>query len=156
MPMSSPPLAEPGVDSPQALEESVGYLVRNAHRAYDRVLAMALSKHGILTGQWSLLRVLWHEDNLSQIEVAQRMRVERASLTLLLNAMEKAGLLTRNGDPADRRKQRIRLTAKGRRLQQDLLPLGTAVNTTALVGFANEEVTALRALLQRVINNLEQ
>ena len=77
------------------LEESIGYMVRNAHRAYDQVLAAALSKHKILTGQWSLLRVLWHEDNLSQIEVADRMKIERASLTIMLNTVEKAGLITR-------------------------------------------------------------
>ena len=94
-----------------------GYMVRNAHRAYDRVLATALSKQKVLTGQWSLLRVLWHEDNLSQIEVANRMKIERASLTIMLNTVEKAGLITRKIDARDRRKQLISLTRKGRAFQ---------------------------------------
>ena len=138
------------------LEESIGYMVRNAHRAYDRVLAAALSKHKILTGQWSLLRVLWHEDNLSQIEVADRMKIERASLTIMLNTVEKAGLITRKINSQDRRKQRISLTRKGRALQSVLVPIGMSVNEIALTGLSPREISTLRFLLQRVIDNLDR
>ena len=139
-----------------ALEESIGYMVRNAHRAYDRVLAEALSKHKILTGQWSLLRILWHEDNLSQIEVAKRMKLERASLTIMLGTVEKAGLIARKIDPQDGRKQLISLTRKGRALQSVLVPIGTSVNEVALSGLSKREVAILRSLLRRVIDNLER
>jgi DNA-binding MarR family transcriptional regulator len=138
------------------LEESIGYMVRNVHRAYDRVLAQQLSKHRVLAAQYSLLRVLWHEDNLSQIEVARRMKVERASLTILLNTVEKAGLITRSVDARDRRKQLISLTRKGQALQNVLIPIGTSVNETALTGFSEREVSILRAMLGRVIDNLER
>jgi DNA-binding MarR family transcriptional regulator len=137
------------------LEESIGYMVRNTHRAYDRVLSGALAKHRILTGQWSLLRVLWDEDNLSQIEVARRMKIERASLTIMLNTVEKAGLIERHIDPQDRRKQRITLTRKGRALEAVLVPIGMSVNATALTRMSEREIATLRSLLQRVIDNLE-
>ena len=140
---------------PAELEESIGYMVRNAHRAYDRVLGGALSAHRILTGQWSLLRVLWHEDGLSQIEVAKRMKVERASLTIMLTTVEKAGLILREADPQDGRKHLIRLTPKGRALEGVLVPIGMAVNGVALSGLSAQEVATLRALLQRVTDNLE-
>ncbi len=137
------------------LEESIGYMVRNAHRAYDRVLAGHMAKHDVLTGQYSLLRVLWHEDNLSQIEVAKRMKIERASLTIMLNTVEKAGLITRKTDVNDRRKQLISLTRKGRALESALVPLGTLVNAVALEGLSERETSTLRSLLGRVIANLE-
>ena len=138
------------------LEESIGYMVRNAHRAYDRVLGQALSKHKVLTGHWSLLRVLWHEDDLTQIEVAKRMKIERASLTIMLNLVEKAGLIARQLDPQDRRKHRIKLTRKGRALQPLLIPIGSSVNKIALSGLSEREVSTLRSLLGRVTRNLEQ
>jgi DNA-binding MarR family transcriptional regulator len=101
------------------------------------------------------LRVLWHEDNLSQIEVARRMKVERASLTIMLNTVEQAGLITREVDRRDARKQLISLTRKGRALQKLLIPIGNSVNAVALAGFSKREVSTLRALLRRVIQNLE-
>jgi DNA-binding MarR family transcriptional regulator len=130
-------------------------MVRNAHRAYDKVLARELAKFGILTGQWSLLRVLWNEDNLSQIEVAKRMKIERASLTAMLATVVKSGLITRRGDPSDRRIQLIRLTRRGRALEAVLVPVGMAVNALALDGFKGQEVATARTLLQRMIDNLE-
>ena len=146
-PISQTPFAE--------LEESIGYMVRNAHRAYDRLLGEQLAKHNVLSGQYSLLRVLWHEDNLSQIEVAKRMKIERASLTIMLNTVEKAGLISRNVDANDRRKLLISLTRKGRALESALIPLGTRVNTIALEGLSERETSTLRSLLGRVIANLE-
>jgi DNA-binding MarR family transcriptional regulator len=138
------------------LEESIGYMVRNAHRAYDRVLTARLGKHNILTGTWSLLRVLWHEDKLSQIEVANRMKIERASLTIMLHGVEKAGLITRQTDRLDRRKQLITLTRKGRAMQSVLVPIGMGVNAIALTALSPREIATLRALLRRVIDNLER
>ena len=147
---------KPPTDTPFAeLEESIGYMVRNAHRVYDRVLGEHLAKHDVLSGQYSLLRVLWHEDNLSQIEVAKRMKIERASLTIMLNTVERAGLISRKVDVNDRRKQLISLTPKGRALERVLIPLGTKVNGIALAGLSDRETATLRTLLARVIANLE-
>jgi DNA-binding MarR family transcriptional regulator len=84
------------------------------------------------------------------------MKVERASLTILLNTVEKAGLITRSVDARDRRKQLISLTRKGQALQNVLIPIGTSVNETALTGFSEREVSILRAMLGRVIDNLER
>jgi DNA-binding MarR family transcriptional regulator len=131
-------------------------MVRNAHRAYDKILGQKLAAYRIPTGQWSLLRVLWNEDDLSQIEVAKRMKIERASLTAMLVSLEKAGLITRHIDPLDRRIQLIRLTGKGRAMEAALVPIGMGVNATALEGFKRHEISTARKLLQRIIDNLER
>lgn len=145
----APPPADP------KLERSVGYLVRNAHRAYDRELGGRLAPFGVLTSPWSLLRVLWREENLTQREIAARMRVERASMTRLLVDAEKTGLIVRAPHPTDRRKIVVSLTAYGRSLEGRLVPIGDTVNAMALKGFTATERAQLRALLLRVIGNLE-
>jgi DNA-binding MarR family transcriptional regulator len=160
MPKAQKPTRKPGgtlaqISSAEAQETSVAYLVRICYRDYDRALGLALSPSGILTGQWSLLRVLWKEENLTQVEIAKRMRVERASLTILLNTVDKAGLIKRTADKKDGRKVRVTLTPKARRLKARLLPIGGAINAYALRGFSDAEVGQLRSLLLRVIANLE-
>ena len=138
-----------------SLEQSVGYLIRNAHRTFDRTIAVGLGKHDVLSGQWSVLRVLWHEDGLSQVQIADRMKIERASLTTLIALMEKKNLITKSIDDEDRRKQRICLTPKGRKLEQVLVPIGESVNTRATRNFSAQEIKTLRGLLIRLVNNLE-
>lgn len=145
----APPPADP------KLERSVGYLVRNAHRAYDKELGARLAAFKILTSPWSLLRVLWRQENLNQREVAARMRLERASMTRLLAEAEKSGLVIRTPHPTDKRQTLVGLTEHGRSLEKDLVPIGDAVNAAALNGFSAEEAAQLRALLLRVIANLE-
>src|ERR1700694_1905313 len=74
---------------------SVGYLARYAHRAFVKALADELAPHGLLTAQWSVLRILWDIEGLTQVELAERMRVEKASLTGVLEGMERRGLILR-------------------------------------------------------------
>ena len=69
---------------PANAPQSLGYKIRYAYRAFVKALAEELGPHRVTTGQWSALRVLWEEEGLSQVELAQRMMVEKASLTAVL------------------------------------------------------------------------
>src|SRR5271163_4392990 len=80
---------------PMSAEQSLGYQIRYAYRIFVKALADELGPHRITTGQWSALRVLWQQEGLSQVELAQRMMVEKASLTAVLKAMASEGLITR-------------------------------------------------------------
>jgi DNA-binding MarR family transcriptional regulator len=134
---------------------SVGYLARYAHRAFAKALAAELAPHDILGGQWSVLRVLWEQEGLSQVDLAERMRVEKASLTSVLDAMERRKLIVRSRNSDDRRKVNINLTSYGRGLKAQLLPYGASINRKATRGMSAAEVDQLRGLLARVIRNLE-
>lgn len=143
--------AQPQFDANQ----SVGYLARYAHRAFAKALAAELAPHDILGGQWSVLRVLWEQEGLSQVDLAERMRVEKASLTSVLDAMERRKLIARSRNSDDRRKVSINLTSYGRGLKAQLLPYGASINRKATRGMSAAEVDHLRGLLARVIRNLE-
>jgi DNA-binding MarR family transcriptional regulator len=133
---------------------SIGYQIRYAYRAFVKSLAIELGPDEITTSQWSALRVLWQEEGLSQVELAQRMLVEKASLTPVLAAMATNGLIRRTRNTEDRRKVNIFLTASGRRLREQLLPLGAKVNKRATRGMSASEVQQLRRLLTRLLANL--
>ncbi len=55
-------------------------------------------------------------------DIAQSIGVTRATMTGLLDGLERDGLIRRLGDPEDRRRTTIALTADGRRLLNDMLP----------------------------------
>ena len=136
-------------------QQSLGYQVRYAYRTFVKVLADELGPHRVTTGQWAALRVLWQHEGLSQVELAQRMMVEKASLTAVLKAMEAEGLITRTRNADDRRKVNIFLTASGRRLKTKILPLVGKINRRATRRFSDAEVHQLRALLARMMINLQ-
>lgn len=140
---------------PMSIEQSLGYQIRYAYRIFVKALADELGPLRVTTGQWSALRVLWQEDGLSQVELAQHMMVEKASLTAVLKAMASQGLITRVRNTEDRRKVNIFLTATGRRLKGKILPLIGRINKRATRRLSSAEVQQLRRLLARVMINLQ-
>ncbi len=140
---------------PPGTEQSLGYQIRYAYRAFVKALADELAPHRLTTGQWSALRVLWQLEGLSQVELAQRMMVEKASLTPVLKAMAAAGLITRKRNAGDRRKVNIFLTPAGRRLRSKVLPLVGKINRRATRRLSAADVERLHALLGRVMLNLQ-
>jgi DNA-binding MarR family transcriptional regulator len=156
MPMSLK-TGKPGKNvAPQDETQSLGYLTRYAHRAFVKALADELEPHGLLTAQWSVLRILWDIEGLTQVELADRMRVEKASLTSVLDGMERGGLIKRARNDEDRRKINITLTAQGRRLKADVLPYAAKLGRKATRGMSDAEASELRRLLAKMIRNLER
>src|SRR5206468_12113127 len=107
--------------------ESSGYLVRDAHRAFQRLLGKRIAEHGITRGQWYFLRVLWDEDGLSQRELSARVGMMEPTTVIALRSMEKAGLIRRARSAEDRRVTQVRLTRKAKRLRNRLLQLAREI-----------------------------
>ncbi|MFN3349979.1 MAG: MarR family winged helix-turn-helix transcriptional regulator [Pseudorhodoplanes sp.] len=152
--MSSSPTNAPR-QQPAGDEQSLGYLFRYGYRAFARAISNELQPFDISSGQWSVLRVLWDREGLSQVELADRMRIEKASLTGVLDAMEKRGLISRTRNSDDRRKVNIHLTPRARSLKEKLLPFRAKINKKATRGMTSEEIETLQRLLIQVISNLE-
>jgi MarR family transcriptional regulator, organic hydroperoxide resistance regulator len=135
-------------------QESLGLLVRSAHRAFVRALAKELAPHGISNAEWSALRVLWRLPGPTQVELAEQLAIEKASVTPVLAALERKGLVTRHRDPTDKRKTRLVLTPAGHQLEAALLPLGARVNARAASGLTQQQRDTLRALLHHLTDHL--
>jgi DNA-binding MarR family transcriptional regulator len=141
---------------PHALtDRSLSFLVRQAHRAFVATLADRLLPHGVSVAEWALLRRLWQEEGFTQVDLADRMRVRKASLTSVLASLEHKGLVRRTRRGADRRKYHLFLTTRGRDLKEDLLPIGVAINRKAIAGIDPADAGLVVHLLEEVIANLE-
>lgn len=144
------------LDPTSLQHKGMGYLVRQAHRSFLRVLADLLRSHDITPAQWTLLRALWQEDGYNQVELAQRIHVEKASLTSVLDSLQRRNLIERIRSTEDRRMWNVYLTAAGRRLRLELLPYAGKTDAIAAKGLSAEEVAEFRRLLLRVIVNLQE
>src|SRR3954465_10604952 len=74
-----------------SLGGSLGYLIRDANRAFQRLLEKRIAPHGVTRGQWYFLRVLWEEDGISQRELSLRVGMMEPTTVIALRSMEKAG-----------------------------------------------------------------
>ncbi|KYO52185.1 MarR family transcriptional regulator [Tistrella mobilis] len=143
-----------GADFP--LFESIGYLVRDAHRAYLRAMQMRVADTEVTMGMWFFLRILWQEEGITQRDLSRRIRMMEPTTVTALRLMERRGLVRRERDVHDRRRSLVYLTDRGRALRHELLPCAAETNIAAIDGLASCEIDALRELLVRVIANLDR
>src|SRR6478672_2431296 len=136
------------------LEKSVGYQVRMTHRALQRYLQVKIGPHGVTLGMWYFLRILWRQDGLTQRELSDRIGTREPTTLIAIQAMQRLGLVARGRDRTDRRKRIVSLTAAGRRLEAELLPVAAEVVNTAVAGFSKRDVALLLKFLSVIQRNL--
>jgi DNA-binding MarR family transcriptional regulator len=139
-----------------SLGGSLGYLVRDANRAFQRLLERRITPHGVTRGQWYFLRVLWEEDGLSQRELSARVGMMEPTTVIALRGMEKAGLIRRSRSRDDRRITRVHLTAKAKRLRSRLLRISQGVNEQGAEGIDAAALDQFRRVVVRMTQNLDR
>lgn len=135
---------------------SIGYLTRIAFRSFSRALELRTAPHGVSSGQWRFLRVLWREDGLTQRELSRRVGMREPTTVIALKSLERSGFVVRRKSDEDRRKVHVFLTPQAKALQPLLLPAVAEVNTIALKGLSEPEVAVLRKALGQVARNLAE
>ncbi len=144
----SPPKLVPGVDhAPSAL-------IRRLSRRLRYRLDARLERYGLTAVQWGVVAALFHEDGLSQAAIQQRLAIEGATLTPIVQRLEADGGISRTSDPADRRRQRVWLTDRSRAAAPTIEAEVEAYRKESLRGFSAREIETLSALLDRMEANL--
>jgi MarR family transcriptional regulator, organic hydroperoxide resistance regulator len=135
---------------------SSGYLVRDAHRAFQRLLERRIAAYGVTRGQWYFLRVLWNADGLSQRELSAQVGMMEPTTVIALRGMEGSGLIRRVRGDDDRRKVRVFLTAKAKRLRNELLTVARSITEEAEQSVGLRELAAFRRVITRMTANLDR
>src|SRR5258708_2232093 len=135
---------------------SSGYLVRDAHRAFQRLLERRIAAYGVTRGQWYFLRVLWTADGLSQRELSARVGMMEPTTAVALRSMERSQLIRRLRAEDDRRKVRVFLTAKAKRLRNELLTVAVGITADAEQGIAARDLANFRRVIARMTANLDR
>ncbi|MDP6515865.1 MAG: MarR family transcriptional regulator [Alphaproteobacteria bacterium] len=150
---STPKKAKAGGSQPIGATTQTFALVS---RLVARALSARLGPKGIGFGQFPVLLCLWDEDGVTQKVLSQRVRIQAPTMVRTLDRMEREGLVKRVRSKTDRRQIHIRLTAKGRKLENSLVPLAAEVESAALAGISKRDRSQLDGLLARLIANLEK
>lgn len=92
---------------------NLGWALAALLRAYQKQVETALA--GLPGGSRAFLvmSLVEQETCQSQVAIAERLGVDRTTLTYLIDDLETEKLIKRTTDPADRRNRHIGLTAKG-------------------------------------------
>jgi DNA-binding MarR family transcriptional regulator len=110
---------------------------------------------GLYRGQPSMLRALWERDGMTHSELAERLDRCPATITKMVQRMEKAGFVERRSDPRDERLSRVYLTPAGWTVKSAVEDVWAALERQLVIGLTEPEVALLRSLLTRVCRNID-
>jgi MarR family transcriptional regulator for hemolysin len=127
----------------------IGRVAKELSRSFDDVLVAA----GGSTPTWQVLRALAAGDHRTQADLAAAIGVRQPTLTHHLDAMERAGLVTREREDANRRVQRVTVTESGQHLFLRLRRAAASFDGRLTAGLDDGDVTELRRLLDQLAEN---
>ncbi len=108
------------------------------------------ARYGLSMGKFTLLMQLSQVDGLTPSDCAERSGVTRATITGLLDGLEREGLVERRPCPDDRRMLRVHLTNVGRNLLDRMLPDHFCRTTGLMANLSSNEKTTLIKLLKKL------
>jgi MarR family transcriptional regulator, organic hydroperoxide resistance regulator len=137
---------------PQTLDGLLAQVSRLHHNGAHASLDVL----GLYRGQPPVLFALWNQDGLTHSELAEKLEVTPATVTRMIQRMEKTGFVQSKPDASDQRISRVYLTEAGRAVHARLQSIRERMEVENFAGFGDEEQVMLRKFLLRIRDNLVQ
>lgn len=116
----------------------------------------ALREHGLARAQWQALSHIHDAGTMSQRALQDRMRIESATLAVIVDLLVSKGWLERLPDPDDRRVRLLRFTSEGHRRWHSVPDPVSLVEQRMLAGLSEPEAAGATRVMARMIANLEE
>ncbi|MGI9386594.1 MAG: MarR family winged helix-turn-helix transcriptional regulator [Methyloligellaceae bacterium] len=110
---------------------------------------------GLTRSQWLVLSRLHRRPGASQSELADMLEIEKATAGRLIDRLEENGWVERRPDTADRRINRIYMTAEAEKINIRMRPLARGMVEESLEGLSAEDREQLTDLMLHVKRRLQ-
>ncbi len=136
------------------MQDNIAFIASDVGRLFRKRFDIAARQFGVTGPQWRVLVALNRMPGLNQVALATWLEVETITTGRMIDRLEKAGLVERKPDPADRRAWLLYVTPAAGLLMDRLRGCADDVFADALHGFSETEHNQLLDLLGRLRNNL--
>ena len=131
-------------------------VIQRLGQTYRAMQAGFSGRVGHALPRWRILLTLSENGTCSQKLLAERCRLDPASLTRLLHALEQLGWITRQVDAQDNRLTNVSLTRAGQEVVDEAMPRRAAFFDEALRGLSEKELDALLHALEILETNFKR
>jgi MarR family transcriptional regulator, lower aerobic nicotinate degradation pathway regulator len=139
--------------APERVRSLPSWLLNQAALAANRLVGDGLGAVGAHRSHYALLSALDEFGPASQAALGRRCGIDRSDMVALVNALSRDGLVGRQRDAADRRRNVITITAAGRRRLRALEVVLDRLQDALLASLSAAERRQLVDLLRRVVNH---
>jgi len=131
-------------------QEGICFSLIKVSRQVTRTYRERLTQYGLSQPQFFLLIALYEEDNILITRLAEKVALDKSTLTGILDRLERNQLVIRQANPNDRRALYVRLTERSRSLRGAL----THIYDTANQHFLSQLTDHERKVFDEILHKL--
>ena len=136
-----------------------GTLISQIHQISQRVWYDVLSHNGLsdLAGaRGRVIFALWNEDNIPIKKLVERTSLDKATLTGIIDRLERDGYVKRIPSPDDKRATLISRTGKDEIFKSKIPEVSKQQNKLFYKGFSTSEIKDFENYLIRILQNCKE
>ena len=137
--------------------DDIFLLIERTLRQFRKFSQLELSKRNldISEEQLSILQCLNSESGINQKKISEAVYKDPASVTRMIDILEKKDLVKRKSDSYDRRSYSIQLTQTGSDFIGQLIPLTKEMRKYGVKGIDEMDLNTALSVLKAICKNLE-
>ena len=133
---------------PEDLPECMVFLLGKAYQKAHADFKKRLIPFGLTPIQHLILEALWIQDGVPAKQIGEKLVLDGATLSGILDRLAISGWIVKKIDPDDKRVQRIYLTGKSSDIRPDLAEQRNNANAALMQNLNLEEKVLLKRLLR--------
>ena len=137
------------------MEDTLHYLIMANHLIIQKKLFSMIKDTELSLGQPKILDYLREHNGSIQKDISTACNIEQASLTSVLNGMEKKGLIVRKMQDGNRRSLYVYMTEKGSELARRIASEFEKIESSAMEDFSDKDKETLITLLSKMYKNID-
>ena len=136
-----------------------GTLISQIHQISQRVWYDVLRHNGLsdLAGaRGRVIFALWNEDNIPIKKLVEKTSLDKATLTGIIDRLERDGYVKRTPSPDDKRATLISRTGKDEIFKSKIPEVSKQQNKLFYKGFSTSEIKEFEEYLKRILQNCKE
>ena len=121
-----------------------------SNRISQEIARLYAERFALNVTEWRLLAVLGRYPDLTATELVERTAMDKVAVSRAVASLVADGRLTRRVDGEDRRRTKLRLSAKGYRIYDEVAPMALQYQQRLLAALSGEDRALLEDLLARL------
>src|SRR6476660_3741994 len=131
-------------------ERHIGFLISDVARMMRTAFDRRVRRLGLTRSQWLVINRLHRRPGATQSELAEMLEVEKPTAGRMVDRMERKGWVVRQPDAADRRVNRLFLSAEAQLIQARLAQIANQMVDDALAPLADRDREQLAEAMLRI------
>jgi MarR family transcriptional regulator, organic hydroperoxide resistance regulator len=131
------------------------YLLNRVGVRMGELFSRRIAGYDVSLPMYRVMAALWETPDQRLGDLAAMTSIEVSTLSRLIGTMKRKGLVSRTRLKDNARTVAINLTAKGKTLVEELIPIAMHFEDVAVRSFSSKEIAELKTTLSNIYDNLD-